>query len=529
MIDSNVFSLANHPTVALETPQEIQFKKNALALQGQQIQGAQLGNQQTQNQLNATKAMNEAMSSAVTTGDDGVPKIDRDTIVKSLATNGQGSQIPAVLQRLNETDAAAVKLKSDKAALATSQADYGGIVGVTVRTAGYDPAVFIAHEKQAVAAGLIDPQQASALIQQVQQDPSRVKAITDQLIAGSPKQRQLDAEQATADARKTQADTQQHKFTAELPGINANNTAAQQKVAGTEPIQPKDQANIDTARINAGLHAKSVATQQGQLNVSRQRLANETQYTPPTGTEGLTGEALLKTLPSATAGTLRAMAAGRTLPPSVNSRSPAAQNLLGLLNQYDPSFKTGRFKLQQDLSDGPLSKTVISLNTAVQHMGEMYDAVNALGNGNTRALNSVANKFGYETGNGALPSAELAKTMVRGEIAKAATGGTVTVEEQQSIDKSLDTAQSLQSIAQVAKTAAHLLGGKVGAIHDQYNTTMGSHAEPMSLLSDASKGTLKRLGVDPSTVERQSAGGASASGGATHRFNPATGKIEAIQ
>lgn len=154
------------------------------------------------------------------------------------------------------------------------------------------------------------------------------------------------------------------------------------------------------------------------------------------------------------------------------------------------------------MTSGKGGQALVAFNTAQTHLQLLGQAVEALHNGNSTLLNSVANSYAKATGTAAPTNFDAVKNALKGEVAKALTGN-ATVSEQAELDKDFNNASSPAQLAGIAQKYTQLMQGKKDALHKQYN--------------DTKKGTV------------DFGGQGTASPAATHRFNPTTGKIEAIQ
>jgi hypothetical protein len=91
------------------------------ALQAEQLKAAHLENQQRDDQLSATHALNQAFTNATTVDPETqIPTIDHQKVIRSLSQSGQGSQIPAYMAhaadvRKKVADTAKTELENNKA------------------------------------------------------------------------------------------------------------------------------------------------------------------------------------------------------------------------------------------------------------------------------------------------------------------------------------------------------------------------------------------------------------------------------
>lgn len=119
------------------------------------------------------------------------------------------------------------------------------------------------------------------------------------------------------------------------------------------------------------------------------------------------------------------------------------------------------------MTTGKGGQTLNAFNTAQSHLQILGQAAEALHNGNSTTLNSVANSFAKMTGSPAPTNFDAVKNAVQGEIAKALTGN-VTVSEQAELQKDMNNASSPAQIAGIVQKYTQLMQGKKDALHQQY-------------------------------------------------------------
>lgn len=142
------------------------------------------------------------------------------------------------------------------------------------------------------------------------------------------------------------------------------------------------------------------------------------------------------------------------------------QNSIG---QEAPSSgeAAGARKVLTSAIGGPIGANITALNTAQGHIHQLFDAADALDNGNLPALNKIANTFGVQTGSSAPLVFQSIKTALTGELGKAFTGAGATVSEQAELAKSINDASSPKQIKDVATTFNHLMDTKRAALQQQ--------------------------------------------------------------
>lgn len=198
-----------------------------------QMVGAQQENQQRQMQMDQTRALNQAYQDALSVDADGKPTIDRGKLTNALSAAGHGSAIPGILKSLTDYDKSNADLTELRGKIADQETLHGGELGAAVRSAGYDPRLFLTLGSDAVRQGHVPAATVKPMFDQIQQalvaDPSGEaakalsKQFTDRLIAQSPKQRELDSAAQTAQSRADTAATGKQRLELETPGIQAKN------------------------------------------------------------------------------------------------------------------------------------------------------------------------------------------------------------------------------------------------------------------------------------------------------------------
>jgi hypothetical protein len=314
-------------------------------LTAQQIQGAQLENQQRQIQLDQTKAVNEAYLGALSTDESGTPTIDAGKLSNALATHNAGAAIPGVLKGVTEFQQSAATLAKTRGEVQQQQVDLGGSLGAAVKSSGYDPHLFITLATHAVQAKAADPQTTLPVLQKVtaalQQDPTGqsakqlVQQFADQLIAASPKQ--AEATKNTAQAGEAGAVQKQKTLETQLTQqkIDAYNSlkqpgALENRVASS--IDPKQYPNLYTravaeARNAPDLDGINAAIQKNAQNASEQEKTIATE-TNPSVLQARTKVAVATAQATAPIETAKAIATAKALRmgdnPSVAGVAPAA-------------------------------------------------------------------------------------------------------------------------------------------------------------------------------------------------------------
>lgn len=132
-----------------------------------------------------------------------------------------------------------------------------------------------------------------------------------------------------------------------------------------------------------------------------------------------------------------------------------------------------QFKAVKDFSTGVQGRQVNAFNTAIDHLSTMDKLSDALQNGDTKAINAIANTVASQTGSAAPTNFNAAKQIVTAEVIKAvvASGGGVT--ERQEAERNFAAASSPAQLKGVINTYKQLLGGQLNSLGLQYEVNTG--------------------------------------------------------
>jgi hypothetical protein len=249
--------------------------------------------------------------------------------------------------------------------------------------------------------------------------------------------------------------------------------------------------NNFTALVNAGVPAATASKATG-FNL------------PGAGAAGgadaanLTGDAFLKTLDPAQATQVKALAEGRmAFPPGFALSKPYWQNVIRQVAQYDPTFDavnySARSKTRNDFTSGKSAQNVTSYNTAIGHLGNLLQSAEALNNSNYPALNTLTNFYANNTGDPRVKAFTTARQAVADELTRAFRLSNGNVSDIKGWEANINEAGSPEQLKAVIKQAVDLLGSRIHATADQYTRGMGTTANPLDLLTDNAKKTLRAL------------------------------------
>src|SRR6185312_13432994 len=277
-IDPNII-LAGSAPVQIQGPldsyQKLLALKNAQqanALNTQQLQGAQLANQRSQQDMSDIQALRGLYANG--------QQPTNEQLMAAAPTKA-----PAIIKARLDVAEAKSKLQSSADAHAAAMKDFIGSTAYAIQQSGYDPAV-VEHSLADTAQYF--PQQAQQLASLYKSNPQAFHQQIDQAVLSSPKQQQLASERTTSQARADQA----------------ANTAAHDKVTEAQGAQ-----RLQQEAENNAFH-QNARTQ--ELGISRQKLNQEVQ--------GATG---LQLTPAGMDAAAENYAKTGTLPPMGMSRGSA--------------------------------------------------------------------------------------------------------------------------------------------------------------------------------------------------------------
>ena len=227
--------------------------------------------------------------------------------------------------------------------------------------------------------------------------------------------------------------------------------------------------------------------------------------TVPTTPPGVKNEAALQGLKPGEAAVVKGLAEYRIkLPSGMALRTPYWQGILQRAALYDSSFDAAqysvRLSLRRDFTSGNASKNVRSLNTAVGHLESLSKAAKELDNADIQLWNTIANKGFTATGDPRVTNFNTAATAVAGELATVFKNTSGTDQEIKSWRDNISSSQSPQQMKESIDTAIELLGGRLAALSNQYETGMGKPKD-YRFLSPKSLKILKSLNVDIDSID----------------------------
>lgn len=221
-----------------------------------------------------------------------------------------------------------------------------------------------------------------------------------------------------------------------------------------------------------------------------------------------TGEDYLKTI-SPTAGNLIKKYASGELPiPAQIVRTPAGQQLLGAITQYDPTFDATNYQKRQQtataFSKGKQSDAIRAANQTLYHMGNLYQRTEDLNNLNilpgvlNAPINYIEEKGFGDSRQGKYRQSSQAVASELRKVFAASGGGNLT--ELQAWEKSFDPNAGEQQQKDYIANGVDLLRGALKSLESQYQSGMGLNKNIGDLLSPEARNVYTKLqaGENPS-------------------------------
>jgi spore germination cell wall hydrolase CwlJ-like protein len=196
-------------------------------------------------------------------------------------------------------------------------------------------------------------------------------------------------------------------------------------------------------------------------------------------------------------------------------KTPYGQRLAQDVTQADPSFESGnataRVKTRNEFMTGGVGSPagqITAGNTALQHAGEMSDALERMKEGGgimrdlgnagipvvSYAANQIKNKSVQGTPEGAaLNDFMTAKNHFSEEVTKFYAGSAGSEAERTRALANLDAAKSLPELRSAIKTEVNLMQGKVNALQDRWKNGMGPLVPEFPLIQPKSQDAINRV------------------------------------
>jgi hypothetical protein len=454
---------------------------DASELQKTQLAGAKLnliGQQQTQADQQAVRALYQRPGFDPSTPQ-GMTDLSAASPTTALATR------KAILDN-QKTQAdighLTAQTGAQNATAATSQFDLARKkleLGTSIVTSAMTPADAHAKFQQAVAQGLMTPQEAAQKEQEVPGDPAGFDnwKKTSALALLSASQR-IDAAQNEAKAAETARHNQQsEKNTVRGQDVqastsrsnNAATIAKDYKVAGLD-------ANGNFTGFGTPGATPTVSPTPGPVIAPVAGPGRGTQGVPaavpppsPAGQPSSPLQGLVDSIGNYTVSENTAL-----------SRTPPAMKA-AILNEvrarypdYDPGTYAERQASNRAFSaNGKSGQAVKSFNVGLAHLDTLSNLADKLDNGSIPVLNAAGNYIAKQTGGDAQTNFEAAKKIVTDEVVKSIVGGGGGVGDREKAESTINGAQTPKQLKGAIKTVQELMGGQLVGLEQSYRAGTG--------------------------------------------------------
>jgi hypothetical protein len=209
------------------------------------------------------------------------------------------------------------------------------------------------------------------------------------------------------------------------------------------------------------------------------------------------------------------------------------ETAVGLAKQIDPDYDEtqykSRSKTRSDFASGKARQTINSLNQAVNHLDRMSRSAKALNNTSTRPVNAMANWWIDQRGDSRITTFQDDANAVQNEMATVFKGTGATDQEIKAWRDKISSSQSPKQLSDGVHELLQLMNGRLRAIDDQWNSSMGTTRD-FHILSPDSVRILHALGGDEligsdQTNMRQEPQAAAPPAGATGQAKGPDGKM----
>jgi hypothetical protein len=262
--------------------------------------------------------------------------------------------------------------------------------------------------------------------------------------------------------------------------------------------------NKNGAAFNNGTNVDYSSTLSPQERAAAEADARRSGYTQgasPTGAiaQGVSGDALLATLPKQLGDQVKALAEGRmSFPGSFALKSPYWQGMISLVSQYDPSFDAinyaARSKTRNDFTAGKSAQQANALNTVIGHLGQLSDAADALNNTSIPIVNRATNFVEAQMGDPRIKQFDITRKAVVDELTRVYRGTGGSEKDIQTWTDAINSANSPAQLHGAIAQVSGLLESKIQAMEDQYQKGMGTTADGLRLLTAHARESLDKMG-----------------------------------
>lgn len=188
-----------------------------------------------------------------------------------------------------------------------------------------------------------------------------------------------------------------------------------------------------------------------------------------------------------------------------SNRSGERATVLAAAQRYDPTFDMSKFPVRQamakSVTSGNYATGVNAANTAIGHLNTLKEVAANLNNGQFPTVNAALNFWKQQTGEDAPTNFGVVVNGLASELGKLYKGtGAASLEEVNAWRDGMSPNMSPKQFEGMINTALDMMSSRLATINEQYVNTMGGQL-PFRMLTPQSVAILKRIGIDPETVE----------------------------
>jgi len=227
---------------------------------------------------------------------------------------------------------------------------------------------------------------------------------------------------------------------------------------------------------------------------------NSKLLSPYTSSENI--DAAVGKFPPAVATHAEMIASGEEPWPTVYvaAKSPVYSMATTLARQINPGITAAAYPTYLDFAKGPSSNIVKSLDVAIPHLDTLSGLVDALGNGDTKAVNAIGNVAKTQLGLSTAPTNfDAAKQIVANEVVKAVIGSGGGVTDREAAQAQLNKANSPALLKGVIQTYKSLMNGQMQGLQQKYESATGRNDFQTHILGHKAQAELTQPAEDSAT------------------------------
>lgn len=274
-------------------------------------------------------------------------------------------------------------------------------------------------------------------------------------------------------------------------------------------------AQVELAQARAAGIPEQIKLAQGRLDVARQNAQTSARRVglleniagsggAAAGLAGADRETVLASVDPITRANVEGVLNYQVNPQTFSNRGGHRERIIGLARLIDPSYDQTQYAtragLRKDFTSGKGAANIRSINTLVDHLSKMQEAGNALQNGDVQLWNKIANAGLSATGDPRVTRFMMAANAVETELATVFKNTGATDQEIKAWREQLNASMSPSQIAGAIQQAVALMGGRLGAISEQWESGMGKPRD-FRILQPKAQRILEQMGFDPSELD----------------------------